>query len=815
MTRLPFHLFDNLPHTVLHFLDSATASLYQARQAHAHILKAGLSNNADLTTKLLSLYANNHCFAETNLVLDYVSEPNVFTFSTLIHAFSKLGRFGDALRFFSRMISHGLEADAHVFPSVFKACAGLSTLKAGQQVHGIASVSGLTSDSCVQSSLVHMYVKCDRIRDAHVLFNKITRRDVFIWSALIASYSRLGCIDEAKQLFYEMRDTDVEPNLVSWNGMIAGFNRSGSYIEAVLMFQKMHFEGFQPDGCSISSALSAVGDLEDLDMGIQIHGYVIKKGFVPDKFVVSALIDMYGKCTCVVEMSQVFNEMDQMDIGACNALVTGLSRNGHADDALELFRDFKGQGMELGVVSWTSMIASCSQNGKDMEALELFREMQIAGVKPNSVTIPCLLPACGNIAALMHGKAAHCFSLRRGFSSDVYVGSALIDMYAKCGNIQLSRLCFEKLPRKNLVCWNAIMGGYAMHGQAKETVEIFRLMQKIGQKPDFISFTCVLSACSQKGLAEEGWYYFHSMSKEHGMEARMEHYACMVTLLSRVGKLEEAYSMIKNMPFEPDACVWGALLSSCRVHGNVTLGEVAARKLFKLEPKNPGNYILLSNIYASKGKWIEVDKVRDMMKSMGLRKNPGCSWIEVKNKVHMLLAGDKSHPQMDQIIEKLDKLGMEMKKSGYSPKTNFVLQDVEEQEKEQILCGHSEKLAVAFGLLNTRPGFPLRVIAENLSEEEIKGLKHMFSNIDTDNSGTITLEELKIGLSRLGSKLSEAEIKQLMDAADVDKNGTIDYIEFITATMHRHRLDKEETCMKAFRHFDQDDSGLVCWFFKH
>ena len=709
------NVLDKFPHSniniILQCLSSTTTTTCHARQAHAHILKTGLSNHANLTTKLLSLYANNRCFHEASLILDSVSDPNVFTFSTLIHAYSKLSRFADALRLFSCMISHArLLPDAHVFPSVFKACAGLRAFKLGQQVHSFASVSGFAFDSLVQSSLLHLYLKCDRLRDAHNLFDKIAQRDVVTWSALIASYSRRGCIHEVEQLFYEMRSMGVEPNLVSWNGMIAGFNHSGSYNEAVFMFQKMHFEGFQPDGSSISSVLPAIGNLEDLVLGIQIHGYVIKQGFNSDKCVVTALIDMYGKCACTLEMSQVFHEINVMDIGACNAFITGLSRNGQVNNALEVFRQFKGQGMELNVISWTSMIGSCSQNGKDMEALELFREMQIVGVKPNSVTIPCLLPACGNIAALMHGKAAHCFSLRRGFSNDVYVGSALIDMYANCGKIQLSRHCFEKMPTKNLVCWNAIMGGYAMHGKAKETMETFNLMQTNGQKPDFISFTCVLSACSQNGLTEEGWYYFNSISQEHDMEARMEHYACMVTLLGRVGKLEEAYSMIKTMPFEPDACVWGALLSSCRVHSNVTLGEIAARELFKLEPSNPGNYILLSNIYASEGKWIEVDKVRNMMKSLGLRKNPGCSWIELKNKVHMLLAGDKSHPQIDLIIEKLDKLSMEMKKLGYCPNTDFVLQDVEEQDKEQILCGHSEKLAVVFGLLNTSPGSSLRVI---------------------------------------------------------------------------------------------------------
>ncbi|XP_062024521.1 pentatricopeptide repeat-containing protein At1g20230 [Rosa rugosa] len=709
MSRQVLNLSDHLLPKLLHFLNPSS-SLSQAQQAHAQILKTGLSNHTNLTTKLLSLYANTLCFAEAKLVLDWIPHPNLFSFSTLIHAFSKLNSFGNALALFSQMLSRGLVPDSFLFPSVVKACAGLQSSHSAKQVHAISFASGFGFDSFVQSSLVHMYIKCDRMRDAQKVFDRVPERDVIIYSALISGYSRRGCVDEALKLLDEMRGLGFEPNVVLWNGMIAGFSRSKLYASTVAVLQKMHSEEFEPDGSSISSVLPAVGDLGGLDVGIQIHGYVIKRGLKSDKCVVSALVDMYGKCACTSEMSRVVGEMEEIDVGACNALVTGLARNGLVDNALEVFRQFKGKGVELNIVSWTSIIASCSQNGKDMEALELFREMQIEGVEPNSMTISCLLPACGNIAALMYGKAAHCFALRRGMLSDVYVGSALIDMYANCGKIQLSRLCFDKMPTRNLVCWNAVMSGYAMHGKAKETMEIFHMMQRSGQKPDIISFTCVLSACSQNGLTEDGWYYFNSMSKEHSIEARIEHYACMVSLLGRAGKLDEAYSMIKKMPFEPDACVWGALLSSCRVHNNVTLGESTAKKLFNLEPENPGNYILLSNIYASKGMWTEVDRVRDMMKSLGLRKNPGCSWIEFKNRVHMLLAGDKAHPQMNQITEKLNRLSSQMKRSGYLPNTHFVLQDVEEQEKEQILCGHSEKLAVVLGLLNTPPGSSLRVI---------------------------------------------------------------------------------------------------------
>ncbi|KAL3650354.1 hypothetical protein CASFOL_006757 [Castilleja foliolosa] len=694
----------------LHLLNKSTpSSLSQIRQTHAQFLRVGLFNIPHYRTKLVSLYSNNHHFFDAKTLLRSFLKPDLISFTALINASSKSNDFKFTLGLFSQMLTSGLVPDTYVFPSIIKACAGLLSVKIGKQVHGFSISSGCSLDSFVESSLLHFYVKCDELNGAHKLFDNMAERDVVSWSALAAGYARKGDVENAKKVFGEVKNLGFEPNTVSWNGMIAGFNQSGCFLDAVSMFQQMHLHGFKPDGTSISSVLPAIGDLGYLSAGTQVHGHVIKIGFGVDKCIVSALIDMYGKCGCALEMSRVFEDTGRGDVGACNAVITGLARHGLVDEALKVFEELRSQGTELNVVSWTSVIACCSQHGKDIEALNLFREMQAAGVKPNAVTIPCLLPACGSIAALMHGKGAHCFSLRRGISTDVYVGSALIDMYANCGKIQSARSCFDRMPTRNLVCWNAMLGAYAMHGKANEAVEIFHSMERYGQKPDSVSFTSLLSACSQSGLTEEGHRYFESMFNEYGVKARVEHYSCIVSLLGRAGKLEEAYSMIKKMPMEPDACVWGSLLSSCRLHHNVSLGEIAAGKLFELEPRNPGNYVLLSNIYASKGKWKEVNKVRDMMRDKELRKNPGCSWIEVKNRVYMLLAGDESLPQMDQILDKLSKLSMEMKKAGYLPITDYVLQDVEEQEKEQILCGHSEKLAVVFGILNTSQGVSLRV----------------------------------------------------------------------------------------------------------
>lgn len=608
------------------------------------------------------------------------------------------------------MLSYGIFPDGRLFPNIIKACGGLSAVEFGKQVHGVVFTSGLVSDDIVQGALANMYIRCDEMGDARKVFDRLPQRDVVSYSAFICACARRGCVDETMKLFNEMKESGLEPNLITWNGMITGFNQSGYCEEAIVMFQRMHSEGIHPDDTTFSGVLSAVADLEKLGIGIQVHCAVIKLGVGQERYVRSALVDMYGKCACSLELTRAFDEMEEKDTGACNTLITGLSRNGLIDNALEAFEQFRAKEVELNVVSWTSIIAGCVQNGRDTEALELFREMQSAGLKPNAVTIPCLLPACGNIAALMHGKAAHCFALRTGIADDVHVGSALLDMYAKCGRIHMSRLCFDKMPTKNLVSWNAILGGYAMHGKINEAKEIFDMMQADGHTPDHVSFCSLLSACSQSGLVEEGWSYFNSMSKEYGIEAKMEHYASMVNLLGRAGKLEEAYEFIKKMPFEPDACVWGALLASCRLNNNVSLGEIAANKLFELEPWNPGNYVLLSNIYSSKSMWDEVNTVRDTMTSKGLKKNPGCSWIEVNNKVHMILAGDELHPEMPQILEKLTELSLEMKKAGYCPETDYVLQDVEEQDKPQMLFEHSEKLAVALGLLNTPTGTPLQVI---------------------------------------------------------------------------------------------------------
>jgi pentatricopeptide repeat protein len=336
--------------------------------------------------------------------------------------------------------------------------------------------------------------------------------------------------------------------------------------------------------------------------------------------------------------------------------------------------------------------------------------MRLVDMKPNNVTIASVLPIIARLAMFQKGKEVHSFILRNGLETHVILGNALIDMYAKCGNIRLAQSVFDQMSAKDIISWTAIIAGHGMQGNGEQAVALFCQMQQSGMKPDHIAFVALLSACSHSGLVAEGWQYFHTMRKDYGIAPRMEHYACMVDLLGRAGCLDEAEEFIKKMPFEPSAAVWGTMLGACRIHSNIELGERVAECLFNLKPETAGYYVLMSNMYSAAGRWDDVAKVRKTMREQGLQKNPGCAWIEIKNKVYAFRVGDRSQPQSEAIYATLENLATQMKEEGYVPDTNFVLHDVEEEEKEYMLCGHSEKLAIIFGLINTCPGTPLRII---------------------------------------------------------------------------------------------------------
>jgi pentatricopeptide repeat protein len=357
------------------------------------------------------------------------------------------------------------------------------------------------------------------------------------------------------------------------------------------------------------------------------------------------------------------------------------------------------------VISWSAMIEGYAEHGPYKRALEVFQQMEShASVKPNTVTFIGLLKACANQASQQSARLVHTWVAAAGLESNIRVGNGLINMYAKCGSIKDAYNTFNTMPEKDLVTWSAMIVGLGQHGYAREALQLFHQLISDGVKPDGVVFIGVLSACSHAGLVDEGLQYFFSMSRVHSIPPGDEHFGCVVDLLGRAGHLDEAEDFVNKMPLSPGGATWGAVLGACRLHGNVKLAERAAEFCFKLEPQNSAVYMSLSHVYATAGLWNKATSLRKLMKERGIRKEAGRSWIEVANKTHSFRSGDTAHPQIAEILSELDNLTTEMEEAGYVPDTRWVMQDVDEHKSRQILRCHSEKLAIAFGLISTPPG---------------------------------------------------------------------------------------------------------------
>ncbi|XP_057464516.1 pentatricopeptide repeat-containing protein At1g11290, chloroplastic-like [Actinidia eriantha] len=433
-------------------------------------------------------------------------------------------------------------------------------------------------------------------------------------------------------------------------------------------------KGLRPDKYAFPMALKSCAALSDLPAGRLIHQHSVCCGCGNDLYIDAALVDMYAKCGEVEAARQVFDKMSVRDL-----------------------------------VCWTSMVSGYAHNGCNSEALEFFDLMRCSGVKPNRVGILSVLLACGNLGALRRGQWFHDYVIKTGFRSDILIATAIVDMYAKCGNLDLARALFNETTGKDVVCWSAMIGNYGIHGHGRRAIDLFHRMLKEAVRPNHVTFTCVLSACSHSGLIEEGNKYFRLMREEFGIEPKLSNYSCMVDLLGRSGQLSEAEKLIQTMPVEPDVSILGSLLGACRVHGNIDLAEKIADRIFQLDPFHAGYHVLLSNIYAAKSRWVEVEKIRKIMARRGTNKIEGFSLIEHNILIHKFGAGDKFHPQSEKIYSLLEELAIPMKRLGYIPFTDCVLHDIEGEAKEAALSYHSERLAIAFGLINTAPGTTLRI----------------------------------------------------------------------------------------------------------
>jgi len=558
--------------------------------------------------------------------------------------------------------------------AVAKACAASRDALKVKELHNDATRCGVMSNVFVGNALIHAYGKCKCIEGARRAFDDLIVRDVVSWTSLSSCYVNCGFPQKGLNVFREM----------GWNGV-------------------------KPNPVSVSSILPASSDLKDLKSGKAIHGFAVRHGMVEDVFVCNSLVNLYAKCLCVREAHAIFDLMPHRNVVSWNGVLTAYFTNKEYEKGLSLFSQISRDGVETDEVTWSIVIAGCIENGRIEEAMEMLWKMQNMGFKPNELTISSILQDCYLSESLRMCKEIHCYVFRHRKVWDLKCTNTLLYTYAKCGDLSFSRNVFDMIAVKDVVSWTTMINANAMHGNGKEALFLFEKMLLSMVKPNSVTFTCVLSSCSHSRLVEEGVQIFNSMSKDHLVEPNAMHYSCVVDIYSRAGRLDEAYEFIQRMPMEPTAGAWKSLLAGCTVYKNVELAKISAKKLFEIEPSRSVNYVGLFNILLTAKLWSEASKIRMLMKERGITKSPGCSWLHVGNRVHTFVAGDKSNMENAKIYNFLDELVEKIKAAGYKPDTNYVLQDINQEEKVESLCKHSEKLAVAFGILNLNGQSTIRV----------------------------------------------------------------------------------------------------------
>ncbi|KAG5232671.1 pentatricopeptide repeat-containing protein [Salix suchowensis] len=619
--------------------------------------------------KYPSFTPNNHlCLDQTkqlhaHIIRTHFNHAQQVSFSPFESHLSFEARY--ALNTYTYMRKFDVEVDSFIIPSVLKACSQVSVAQVGKEIHGFCIKNGFVSDVFVVNALMQTYTECNSIVSARLLFDKMSERDVVSWSTMIRAYNA------ARTLF----DGFSQRSIVSWTAMIAGYIRCNDLEEGERLFVRMIEEKVFPNDITLLSLIIPCGFVGAVQLGKRLHAYILRNGFGMNLALATSLVDMYGKCGDIRSARAIFDSMKNKD-----------------------------------VMTWTAMISAYAQDNCIDHALQLFVQMRDCGVRPNELTMVSLLSLCAENGALDMGKWFHAYIDKQGVEVDLILKTALIDMYAKCGDISVAQRLFSEAIDRDICTWNAMMTGYGMHGYGEKALKLLTEMETLGVKPNDITFIGALHACSHAGLVVEGKGIFEKMIHDFGLVPKVEHYGCMVDLLGRAGLLDEAHKMIESMPVKPNIAIWGALLAACKIHKNSNMGELAARELLALEPQNCSYKVLMSNIYAAANRWNDVAGLRKAVKDTGIKKEPGMSSIEVNGLVHDFKMGDTAHPLIEKISEMLAEMIKKLKEAGYLPDTSVILHNIDEEEKETALNYHSEKLAMAFGLISTAPGTPIRVV---------------------------------------------------------------------------------------------------------
>ncbi|XP_011090579.1 pentatricopeptide repeat-containing protein At2g22070 [Sesamum indicum] len=714
-----------------------TKSLSAIKPIHARIVKSGLHLGVFLMNNLMNAYAKTGFVSDARRVFDGMSVKNVSSYNTLLSAcakqgmirealcifnevpepdsvswtamivgYNQMGRFGVAFRMFLEMMKCKVVPTEYTLTNVLASCAAIEALDVGRKVHSFVVKLGLSGYVSVANSLVNMYAKVGDVGTAVAVLNRMKLKNVSTWNAVISLHMLTGQVERALAQFEEMKERDV----ISWNSMIAGYNQCGFDAKALNLFSEMLKESkLRPDRYTLASVLSSCANLEDIEIGKQIHAYIIRTEFDTSGAVGNALISMYSKCGGLEIAQRLLQKCgtSTLNIIAFTALLDGFIKLGDINPARQIFDSLQ----ERDVVAWTAMVVGYAQNGLNNDAMELFRSMIKDGPVPNSYTLAAMLSVSSSLASINHGQQIHAIAIKLGEASSVSVSNALINMYAKAGSINFARKVFILIQqRRDSVSWTSMIMALAQHGFGEEALQLFENMLTLGITPDHITYVGVLSACTHVGLVEKGRRYFKMMKDVHGIEPTSSHCACMIDLFGRAGLLGEAQDFIKTMSVEPDVIAWGSLLASCKAHKNVELAAIAAERMLSIEPDNSGAYSALANVYSACGKWEEAAKIRKWMKDRQVKKEQGISWLQIKSEVHVFGADDALHPHRDAIYQMIAKIWEEIKKMGFVPDTASVLHDLDLELKEQILKHHSEKLAIAFALMNTPDNSTLRIM---------------------------------------------------------------------------------------------------------
>ncbi|KAL6974520.1 hypothetical protein U1Q18_028705 [Sarracenia purpurea var. burkii] len=623
--------------------------LNEGKAVHGQLIKSGIDPDSYSWNSLANFYAKCGSHRCARQVLHEMPKRDVVTWTALIAGLIDDGYNRDGGLLFSDMRNDGVRPNGFTLTTAFKGCSMCLDIDFGEQLHTEIIKIGFFSDIFVGSCLVDFYAKCGEMKLANrvllsmlgwnlvswsallnghtqigegeeilkMFFKSGFESDKFINNALVVMYMKLGSVQEGWLLF----DTIIDRDLASWNALLSGYDNDETCDQGPRIFKQMLVEGFKPDMYTFCSILRHSICLSNVKFGKQVHAHSVKSGLSGDSSIGTALINMYSNNRCLEDVGIIFHRFHKKDL-----------------------------------LTWTVIIASYVQNDESDKAVKCFSQMQHEGLKPNEFTLSSCLSGCSNLANLDTGRQFHSLAVKLGMSKDTYAASALVDMYVKCRSIEDAEALFKDMVERKIVSWNTIVCGYAQIGKGEKALEAFQLMLDEGFVPDEITFIGLLSACSNMGLVEEGKNHFNSLETVYGITPTIEHHACMVNILCRAGRFHEVGNFIEETKLAQNAMIWETVLWGSKIHGNMEFGQKAAERLFELEPEMHYNYIMLSDIFAAKGRWDDVAKVRALMLSQGIKKEPGCSWVKINGQAHMFFAQDGSDPKINEICLRLGKL---------------------------------------------------------------------------------------------------------------------------------------------------------------